>query len=134
MHTCLLIVITYTSHSGPVHPMRLRDGTPCFSLKGENDWWDMIKRTFSLTLGVRPSVGQVVLRGVLRCFLEMILGSGVSDHGCRYLITQKSFGIHYAFLITTDSVRTCLLVRSLMQYAAASCSETAGYSYTYRLW
>ena len=40
-------------------------------------------------------------------------------------------GLHYAFLSTRDSVRTCSLVRSSMQYVAASClSYTAAYSYT----
>ena len=63
--------------------------------------------------------------------LEMILGSVVSNHHCRYLITLKLSGIQYAFLSTTDSVRTCLSFRSLMQYVAASClSYTAAYSYT----
>ena len=49
----------------------------------------------------------------------MRLGSSVSNHHCRYLITLRSFGIHHAFLSTTDKVRTCPLVRSLMQYVAA---------------
>ena len=56
----------------------------------------------------------------------MILSS-VSNHHYRYLITLKSSGIHYAFLSTTDSVRACLLVRSLMQCVASCLSYTAAY-------
>ena len=73
---------THTSHSSPTNSMPFRDGTPCFSLKWENDWWDMTRRrTVRYTLGVRPSAGQAVLRGVLRCPHQNIyyvaLGEGV---------------------------------------------------------
>ena len=36
--------ITYSSHSSPVDPMHFRYGTPCFSLKEENYWWDMTRK------------------------------------------------------------------------------------------
>ena len=35
---------SYDRRHGPVHPMRFRNGSQCFSLKGENDWWDTVGR------------------------------------------------------------------------------------------
>ena len=53
--------------------------------------------------------------------LEMIFGSSVSNHRCRYLITLRSSGMHYAFLIITDRVRTCLLIRSFDAVCSKLC-------------
>ena len=51
--------------------------------------------------------------------LDMIFSS--SRNHCRYLLTiLKLSGTHNVFLSTTDNVRSCLLVCSLMNFVAAS--------------
>ena len=42
MGTCDRIFVLKSN--SPVSPMHFGDGTSCFSLKGENDWWDMTRR------------------------------------------------------------------------------------------
>ena len=44
----------YKSNRSPVNPMHFRDGTPRFSLKGGDDWWDKgtCDRTFVLKSNV----------------------------------------------------------------------------------
>ena len=41
---------------------------------------------------------------LVRTLLERILGSGVSNHHCRYLITLKSFGIRSPYRVSLVSV------------------------------
>ena len=83
---------------------------------------------FCSAMGAHASGASVI--GVIDDTSKYLI-SGVSNHHCRYLITLTSSAINYALLSTTDSVRTFLLVRSLMQSVAATClSHTAAYSYT----
>ena len=56
---------------------------PFIPVKWDNDWWDMTRRrTVRQTLGVWPSVRQVVLRDLFRCPQQInyvALGEGVKE-------------------------------------------------------
>ena len=58
-------------------------------------------------LALLRSLTQVLDGCLEKCLRDdTVLGSSVSNHHCRCLVTLKSSGIHYALLSTTDSVRT----------------------------